>query len=49
VDPLFVEAQGGGGLTFVHGGFTLQGPRETVHTIPAGFGEAGFGVGAHFP
>lgn len=49
VDPLFVEVQGGGGVTFIHGGFALQGPRETVHTIPDGFGEAGFGVGAHFP
>ncbi|HEX7670162.1 MAG TPA: hypothetical protein VF395_11285 [Polyangiaceae bacterium] len=49
VDPLFVELEGGGGLTLIHGGFDLQGPHETVHTIPAGFGLAGFGVGAHFP
>jgi hypothetical protein len=49
VAPLFVELQGGGGLTFLHGGFALQGPHETVHTIPNEFGEVGFGVGAHFP
>jgi hypothetical protein len=49
VAPLFVEAFGGGGVTFFREKFQLLGPEETVHAVPDFFGEAGLGVGAHFP
>jgi hypothetical protein len=49
VDPIFVEAAGGGGLPFFHEKFRLLFPSESVYTIPDAFGEVGASLGVHFP
>jgi hypothetical protein len=49
VDPIFVEAAGGGGLPFFHEKFGLTFKTEPVYTIPDAFGEVGASLGIHFP
>jgi hypothetical protein len=49
IPTLFLEAAGSLGLPVTRDAFVLEGPRETVHSVPAALGQVGLGAGVYFP